>query len=286
MKILFVSSTISDLKKERLSIKKFFESQIHPEKFKVLISEATDFPIEPENTYKSVYEICIQNVRKANFFILLLSKNYGIKNQPFQDRLVSITHREYLEAIQKHIPIFVFVQNTLWQRYKLKNSNQSFKYKNQQEKFLLEFLNEIELSAQKKWIHHFTTTKNLKTTITSVLFSFDGSDIISDVTYPDGDKVTVNEKFQKIWRIKNTGMQLWNDRILKEENPNRNGLVPEQDTIVIPTTNPGEELDISIWFKAPKYPGSYISYWKMLDNTGRLCFPYKKGIWCRVNVVY
>jgi hypothetical protein len=285
MRIAFISSTISDLKNERHSIKEYLEKPIHPDSFKVLLSEAPDFPLEPEHTFKSVYEICVLNVHKANFFFLLLNKKYGIKNQLFDNRSVSLTHLEYLEAMKKHIPTFIFVHTSLWESYKKWKSTSSLQTNSEQKIMLLEFLNEIESSTQKKWLHRFSSTENLLNNIKQTLYSFDGSDIVADVTYPDGEKVTTKERFQKIWRIKNTGMQIWKDRILKEENPG-NGLIPEQEIIPIPTTYPGQEIDLTIWFTAPKYTGNYISYWRMLDSTGRLCFPWKKGIWCKVSVVY
>lgn len=284
MRTIFISSTISDLKKERLALKEYLEKPIHPENFKVLLSEAEDFLIEPDDTFKSVYEICINNVRKSDFCILLLNRNYGVKNLPSENRLVSITHLEFLEAMEKHIPVFVFAHTSLWSKYE-SLKNKQIMASNEQEQNLLEFIKEIESSAQKKWIHQFDTKEQLKQIVNSTILAYDGSDFIADVTYPNGDKVTVNERFNKVWRIKNTGMQIWKNRFLKEENPGC-GLISETNTIPIPTTYPGQEVDISIWFTAPKYPATCISYWKIVDESGRICFPWKKGIWCHINVVY
>ena len=285
MRIIFLSSTVSDLSKERILVKEHFEKPIHPDKFKVLLSEAPDFPIEPDYTFKSTSEICILNVRKADFVFLLLKEKYGIKDQLFGTRNVSLMHSEYLEAMRRHIPVFVFVYVPLWEKYKEWKTTKSFQENGSQEIMLLEFLNEIEISRQKKWLHKFNSPENLLNNITQTLYSFDGSSFIADITYPDGEKVTVNERFQKIWRIKNTGMQIWKDRTLREENPG-NGLTPEQGAIDIQITRPGQEIDLPVWFKAPKYTGNYKSYWRMLDNTGRVCFPWKIGIWCHVNVTY
>lgn len=284
MRVIFISSTISDLKKERLALKDYLEKPIHPQDLKVLLSEALDFPIEPNDTFKSTYEVCINKVSKSDFFILLLKKNYGTKTLPSANRLVSITHLEYLEAMKKHIPVFVFAHLSIWYKYE-SLKNERITALNEQEKSLLEFLKEIESSSQKKWIHQFDKINQLKQIVNSTLLSYDGSDSIADLTYPDGDKVTINKHFKKIWRIKNTGMQIWEKRFLKEENPG-SGLIPDTDTVPMPTTFPGQEIDISVWFTAPKYPATCISYWKMVDESGRLYYPWKKGIWCHVNVVY
>ena len=37
--------------------------------------------------------------------------------------------------------------------------------------------------------------------------------------------------------------------------------------------------------KAPKVPGSYISYWKMVDEAGQFCFPHLQGVSVMVRVV-
>lgn len=285
MRTIFVSSTIRDLGSERSALKSFLENSSRSEKLKVLLSEAPDFPYGPDDTLKSVYEICIQNVQASDFFILLLYQYYGFRNQPSNDRFVSITHREYLEAMRRHIPVFVLAHSSLWQKYQSSRSIRSPSDLSEEDALLISFLEEIENAAQKKWIHQFQNIDELKAIVQSTLLSYDGSDLIADVTYPDGDKVSVGERFNKIWRIKNTGMQTWRNRLLREENPG-NGLTPEQQSIPVPPTLPTQEVDLSVWFVAPKYSGTYISYWKMFEEDGRLCFPWKKGIWCKVNVVY
>lgn len=43
----------------------------------------------------------------------------------------------------------------------------------------------------------------------------DHSSFVQDVTYPDYSIVSVNQIFEKVWEIQNTGQQIWQERILK-----------------------------------------------------------------------
>jgi transcriptional regulator with XRE-family HTH domain len=128
----------------------------------------------------------------------------------------------------------------------------------------------------------------------------DATGFLADVTYPDNSIVVIGQRFKKVWRSQNIGKQVWqgcslqcldepiqisseSDQFYQPER--RRGLIPEQTTIPIPVVNPGEIVDLEVIFKAPSYPGSVFSYWKMVDCDGRLCFPRSEGLSCLVRVV-
>lgn len=131
-------------------------------------------------------------------------------------------------------------------------------------------------------------------------YSRDHSSFVRDVTYPDNSIVSVNQEFEKIWEIQNTGQQGWQGRYLKcmdEEivavisDSATIGrlaslmLVPIQTQIPIPATRPGETIQLHILFRAPAYPCTTISRWKMVDADGDVCMPGLTGIWCLVRVM-
>lgn len=62
-------------------------------------------------------------------------------------------------------------------------------------------------------------------------------------------------------------------------------IVPVVREVDIPSTAAGGTALISVRFKAPPLPCTTISYWKMVDKNGNICFPRMKGLWCKVNVV-
>lgn len=135
---------------------------------------------------------------------------------------------------------------------------------------------------------------------TGAIHLHDATGFISDVTIPDGMTIFANAVFVKTWQIQNVGSVAWTDRILvcvdeKIEFVRRatdfaatiakRGLIPTQGSIPIPETLPGQSVELSVQFTAPAYPGTQISYWKMVDNNGKFCFPESEGLSCVVKVI-
>lgn len=127
----------------------------------------------------------------------------------------------------------------------------------------------------------------------------DDSGFIGDITYPDNTIVMSNQQFTKVWGVKNMGNTTWSNRKLicvdqhieasisnkKINIKQQRGLRPLFDSIDIPTTKPGETIQLSVEFRAPAYSCSTISYWKSVDEEGSFCFPEKEGLSCLVKVI-
>jgi hypothetical protein len=91
-----------------------------------------------------------------------------------------------------------------------------------------------------------------------------------DVNIPDGSPMTANQEFVKTWKIRNTGVCSWGDGyqlIFSYSNPPNEKMsgkpVPLNSIIA-----PGQEVEISVNFKAPGKPGEYTSYWQMVNPKG------------------
>lgn len=120
-------------------------------------------------------------------------------------------------------------------------------------------------------------------------------------TVPDGSIVCINERFSKTWRIQNTGDTIWKDRRLQcqsvedviQDHPAIKSftvdlsfqITPVVSCIEIPTTKPGDTVDLTVDFIAPAVPASVFSYWKMINQEGNLCFPDCIGLYLQVQVV-
>lgn len=114
-------------------------------------------------------------------------------------------------------------------------------------------------------------------------------------TIPDGSIIPVGAFFTKTWTIQNIGCEIWQGRRLvcveaPLKTPHPAGidetlfsLTPHAKTIDIDTTYPQQNVAISIDFVAPKVAGRYVSYWKMVDKEGEICFPDSHGL--SVNVM-
>lgn len=132
--------------------------------------------------------------------------------------------------------------------------------------------------------------------------SNDACSFIRDVTYPLNAMVKGQQRFEKRWEIINLGSIPWVNRRLicvddsfemylkKRDNglPIRkqtNRLKPQQPSIAIPLTAPGEHVILSASFYTPKTSGTVISFWKMINQHGEFCFPDNTGLSCQVRVV-
>jgi DNA-binding XRE family transcriptional regulator len=126
----------------------------------------------------------------------------------------------------------------------------------------------------------------------------DRSAFVADITCPDGTAVGPGQRFEKIWSLQNVGTVPWTGRALQCRDDEvaiydtvgarvlvSPGLRPDQRTVPLPDVAPGETVSVAVWFTAPGQPCSAISYWKLVDADGRLCFPAAAGLWVQVRVV-
>lgn len=127
----------------------------------------------------------------------------------------------------------------------------------------------------------------------------DASRFIRDVTYADGSLVTVNQEFTKVWEIANAGESPWLGRKLVCQDQDSQlyrkvgddyialnySLRPNKTEIPIPDTMPGNSVTLEVNFTAPNSPAWVVSYWKMIDRDGIICFPQLEGLRCCVSVM-
>ena len=88
-----------------------------------------------------------------------------------------------------------------------------------------------------------------------------------DVNIPDGTQMTPGQQFVKTWRIKNDGICTWGAgyKVVYA------GYTDPMSGIAQPingTIGPGQEIEISVQFKAPTKAGEYVSAWTMQNAAG------------------
>jgi hypothetical protein len=90
---------------------------------------------------------------------------------------------------------------------------------------------------------------------------------IADVNYPDDTGVAAGTEFVKTWKIRNTGTCAWGTgyKLVYGGYSDKMSGVPQAITTVI---QPGQEIDVSVQFKAPTKPGVYVSAWTMVNPQG------------------
>ena len=126
----------------------------------------------------------------------------------------------------------------------------------------------------------------------------DRSAFVADGSFPDGTVVAPRQRFEKVWTLQNVGTVPWHGRGLQCQDDDitlldatgsrvlvRPGLRAAQGRVPLADTAPGDTVQARAWFTAPALPCTVISYWKMVDAEGRLCFPASTGEWVMVKVV-
>jgi hypothetical protein len=109
-------------------------------------------------------------------------------------------------------------------------------------------------------------------------YSFDLATV--DVTILDGAQMTPGQDFVKTWKIKNTGICSWGDGyglIYAGYTDRMNGEPVPLGTLV----EVGQEIDVSVNFKAPTALGEYTSAWQMANAKG---IPFGKAIFVKIIV--
>lgn len=99
-------------------------------------------------------------------------------------------------------------------------------------------------------------------------YSFDIATL--DVTIPDGAPVTPGQEFIKTWKIKNTGICTWDNgyQLIFSYSSPANEDMSGQPIPLATLVAPGEEVEVSVSFKAPTIPGEYTGYWQMVNSKG------------------
>lgn len=152
---MFVSSTCYDLSQIRADLRDFASSL----GYEPVLSELDTFPVNPSiNTVSN----CLGAVKdRADLFVLVVGGRYGSVSQSG----LSITNLEYLEAVAKGIPIFVFVKHeivTLLPTWKA-NPTADFSHAVDTPK-LFEFVDSLRTKGQ-VWVFPFSSAQELTGTL-------------------------------------------------------------------------------------------------------------------------
>ena len=90
---------------------------------------------------------------------------------------------------------------------------------------------------------------------------------IADINYPDDTGVAAGSEFIKTWKIRNVGTCAWGAgyKVAYAGYSDKMSGAPLALTTVV---QPGQEIEVSVQFKAPTKPGVYVSAWTMANPQG------------------
>lgn len=92
---------------------------------------------------------------------------------------------------------------------------------------------------------------------------------VKDVTLIDGAEVVCGENFTKIWKVKNTGNQSWEEGVvlLYLGGSQEFGLL-KNSQFKVPTANTEEDVDVSVTLMAPISQGVYEANFRLCTKDG------------------
>ncbi len=99
--------------------------------------------------------------------------------------------------------------------------------------------------------------------------SYDNATV--DVNIPDGTIMSPGQDFVKTWRVKNNGSCPWGagyKLVYAGYSDDMSGQFQPLAEVI----QPGQEVEVSVQFKAPDETGEYLSAWQMENPTG-VTFP-------------
>jgi len=101
-----------------------------------------------------------------------------------------------------------------------------------------------------------------------------------DVNIPDGTAMTPGQEFVKTWKVKNIGSCVWGAGygLVYAKYTNQMSGVPQPLAGVVEI---GQEVEVSVSFKAPDKAGEYLSAWQMANAQG---IPFGKVVYVKILV--
>ena|ERR1043165_256348 len=108
----------------------------------------------------------------------------------------------------------------------------------------------------------------------------DSLTFVADVNVPDGTNMSPGQDFVKTWRVKNTGSCTWGAdyKLIYAGYADKMSGQWQPLTQVV---QPGQEVELSVSFKAPDKVGEYVSAWQMSNPKG---ITFQQAIYVKIVV--
>ncbi|MDT2752018.1 MULTISPECIES: DUF4062 domain-containing protein [Enterococcus] len=153
---VFISSTCYDLKQIRADIKRTLEDDMG---FDVVMSEFDSFPLNPS---LGTLENCLRVVEhRADILILIIGGKYGF----ITDSGKSITNLEYLQAKEKGIPIYIFINKSILSSLPLWQDNPNVNFSSLVDtNSLFAFVEEL-MDKDRRWVYEYESAQDICNTL-------------------------------------------------------------------------------------------------------------------------
>jgi hypothetical protein len=102
---------------------------------------------------------------------------------------------------------------------------------------------------------------------------------VADLSVEDGTNVNPEQKFVKIWKMRNEGTTAW---------PESTHLIfvggdkiSNVESVLVPPIEPNAEVDVAVDMVAPSKPGRYVTYWRLTSPDG---IRFGQRVWVDITV--
>jgi len=104
-------------------------------------------------------------------------------------------------------------------------------------------------------------------------------DATVDVNFPDNSELQIGQEFVKTWLIRNNGSCSWGPgyKVIFSSGEQLSGVAQPFTAVVAP----GQEVEVSVNFKAPTSPGVYVSSWQMANAINQ---PFPRTFYVKIIV--
>lgn len=164
---VFISSTYYDLKHIRSSLELFIESL----GFDPILSEKGDIAYSPDSPLD---ESCYREVGNSDIFVLIIGGRYGspsstdrdVDLSSFHQRYDSVTQKEYKEAVDNDIPIYILIESSVYAEYKTYQRNKSktsISYAHVDSANIFVMIEEILAKPRNNPVHTFERSSDIET---------------------------------------------------------------------------------------------------------------------------
>jgi len=96
----------------------------------------------------------------------------------------------------------------------------------------------------------------------------------------DGTVLVTEQAFTKIWKLRNEGTTSWpaETRLAFVGGDKLSNV----ESVAVPVTAPGEEVELAVDMATPSKPGRYVSYWRLIQQDG---VRFGQRVWVDIIVV-
>jgi len=102
---------------------------------------------------------------------------------------------------------------------------------------------------------------------------------VADLSVEDGTNVNPEQKFVKIWKMRNEGPTAWPEstRLIFVGGDK----ISNVDSVLVPPVEPNVEVEVAVDMVAPSKPGRYVTYWRLTSPDG---VRFGQRVWVDITV--